>query len=54
MDGGDTGMATPLNRANQAKEDEIYTHLSDIESELKHYLKHFEGKTVLCNCDDPF
>lgn len=54
MDGGDTGMATPLNRANQAKEDEFYTQLSDIESELKHYRKHFAGKTVLCNCDDPF
>ncbi|MBD8003450.1 adenine-specific methyltransferase EcoRI family protein, partial [Phocaeicola faecium] len=43
-----------LNRANKAKEDEFYTQLSDIESELKHYRKHFSGKTVLCNCDDPF
>ena len=37
MDGGDTGMATPLNRANQAKEDEFYTQLSDIESESVSY-----------------
>ena len=43
-----------LNRAKEAKEDEYYTQLSDIEDELKHYRKHFAGKTVLCNCDDPF
>ena len=42
-----------LNRASAAKKDEFYTQLSDIENELKHYVKHFEGKTVLCNCDDP-
>lgn len=33
--------------------DEFYTRLEDIENELKHYRKHFLGKTVLCNCDDP-
>lgn len=43
-----------LNRANKAKKDEFYTQLPDIENELKHYRKHFAGKTVLCNCDDPF
>lgn len=43
-----------LNRANMAKQDEFYTQLTDIEKELRHYRKHFEGKTVLCNCDDPF
>lgn len=47
----------PLNRSMQAakasKQDEFYTQLSDIEKELKHYAAHFEGKTVLCNCDDP-
>ncbi len=43
----------PLNRASAAKEDEFYTQLSDIENELRHYEKHFEGKTILCNCDDP-
>lgn len=25
-----------------------------IESELKHYKEFFRGKTVFCNCDDPF
>lgn len=39
--------------AKHAKKDEFYTSLSDIEAELKHYKKHFKGKTVYCNCDDP-
>ena len=44
---------TSLNKASVTKEDEFYTELSDIENELKHYEKHFEDKTILCNCDDP-
>lgn len=43
-----------LNKAKDAKNDEFYTQLTDIEKELRHYRKHFLGKTVLCNCDDPF
>lgn len=43
-----------LTKAKKAKEDEFYTQLSDIEEELKHYKHHFKGKTVLCNCDDPY
>ncbi len=42
-----------LNQAKNAKKDEFYTQLVDIENELKHYKAHFKGKTVLCNCDDP-
>ncbi len=42
-----------LHKASKAKKDEFYTQLSDIEKELKHYKKHFKGKVVLCNCDDP-
>ena len=42
-----------LHSAKNAKKDEFYTQLSDIERELKHYKQHFEGKTVFCNCDDP-
>jgi len=42
-----------LHKASTSKEDEFYTQLSDIENELKHYKKHFRGKTILCNCDDP-
>lgn len=43
-----------LQRAAKAKADEFYTQLPDIETELKHYKDHFNGKKVLCNCDDPF
>ena len=43
-----------LNAAAKAKKDEFYTQLRDIENELYHYQKHFAGKTVLCNCDDPY
>ncbi len=42
-----------LRKASGVKKDEFYTQLSDIENELKHYKKHFKGKTILCNCDDP-
>lgn len=42
-----------LNAAKNAKKDEFYTQLIDIENELRHYKHHFKGKTVLCNCDDP-
>lgn len=42
-----------LVRAQAAKQDEFYTQLSDIERELRHYRKHFVGKTVFLNCDDP-
>lgn len=42
-----------LNKAKEAKKDEFYTRLEDINNELKHYREHFRGKTVLCNCDDP-
>lgn len=43
-----------LNSAKQAKKDEFYTQMSDIERELRHYWPHFRNKTVLCNCDDPY
>ena len=43
-----------LNSAAKAKKDEFYTQIADIENELWHYQKFFEGKTVLCNCDDPY
>lgn len=43
-----------MNAAARAKNDEFYTLLTDIEKEMRYYRKHFKGKTVLCNCDDPF
>lgn len=42
-----------LTKARKDKNDEFYTQLSAIESELGHYEEFFRGKTVLCNCDDP-
>lgn len=42
-----------LNKAKDAKQDEFYTQLSDIERELRHYKSHFKEKVVYCNCDDP-
>ena len=43
-----------LNKAGQAKKDEFYTQIVDIEKELKHYKSQFRDKVVYCNCDDPF
>lgn len=43
-----------MSDAMRNKKDEFYTQLSDIENELRHYKEHFRGKTVLCNCDDPY
>lgn len=43
-----------LGAAKIAKKDEFYTQLTDIENEIRYYRKHFKGKTILCNCDDPF
>lgn len=42
-----------FHKAKLQKEDEFYTQLNDVSEELKHYKKHFKGKTVFCNCDDP-
>ena len=43
-----------LSDARRAKQDEFYTQLGDISNEVKHYRVHLRGKTVLCNCDDPY
>ena len=43
-----------LEKAKDAKKDEFYTQLEDIEKEMVHYRSFFKGKTVFCNCDDPY
>lgn len=43
-----------LQTARRNKKDEFYTQLVDIERELGHYRRHFKGKVVYCNCDDPY
>ena len=40
--------------ARKAPKDEWYTQIKDIENELRHYKHFFKGKTVFCNCDDPY
>ncbi|MCL2073510.1 MAG: adenine-specific methyltransferase EcoRI family protein [Marinilabiliaceae bacterium] len=49
---------TNLSNARTAKNDEFYTQFDDIEKEIKVYLEYnpnvFEGKTILCPCDDPY
>lgn len=45
---------TNLIRAREAKNDEFYTQLADIENELRHYAVQFRDKVVFLNCDDPF
>lgn len=47
------GKSSNLAEAKNAKENEFYTQLSDIEREMKHYKKHFVGKAIYLNCDDP-
>lgn len=48
-----SGNAT-LNHAFIAKKDEFYTQYEDVAREMMRYVKRLKGKTVLCNCDDPF
>ena len=47
-------LNTNLHKASQAKNDEFYTQLADIENELKHYKEQFRDKVVFLNCDDPY
>lgn len=42
-----------MNRALAAKNDEFYTRLVDIESELKNYRSQLKSKVILLPCDDP-
>ncbi len=43
-----------LQMAKTAKNDEFYTLLPEIATEVNHYTDKFKGKVVYCNCDDPF
>ena len=42
-----------LSAAKAAKNDEFYTELPEISAELNNYTDKFQGKVVICNCDDP-
>lgn len=43
-----------LHSAKRNKKDEFYTQIADIEREMHHYRRHFKGKVVYCNCDNPY
>ena len=45
---------TTFQDARNRKDDEFYTTYESIDSEMRHYKSHFAGKTVYCNCDDPY
>jgi hypothetical protein len=49
-----TNKNTNLKNAAKAKKDEFYTQLTDIEKECFRYKEYFKGKTIFCNCDDPY
>ncbi|MBR2141222.1 MAG: adenosine deaminase [Rickettsiales bacterium] len=42
-----------LHNAKEAKNDEFYTQLTDIEKEVYHYKEQLKDKVIYCNCDDP-
>lgn len=41
-----------LRSAKKVKNDEFYTHFSDIEKEVGQYRKQLKGKSILLNCND--
>lgn len=43
-----------LNHAFIVKKDDFYTQYEDVAREMVNHRKSLKGKTILCNCDDPF
>ena len=43
-----------LNRAFIVKKDEFYTQYDDVAREVIRHRAHLKGKSIFCNCDDPF
>lgn len=43
-----------LNRAFIVKKDEFYTQYEDVAREMVKHREQLKGKTIFCNCDDPF
>jgi len=43
-----------LDGAKQARQDEFYTQLNDISTEMHYYKEQFKNKVIFCNCDDPY
>lgn len=49
-----TKKSEKLKNARESKNDEFYTRIEDIETELKNYKEQLENKVIFCNCDDPY
>jgi len=47
------GNNSNLHKAKVEQNVNFYTRYKDIAEEMPRYRKHFAGKTVYCNCDDP-
>lgn len=47
------GSNGKLCRARAKRDDEFYTQYGDVEAELARFKQHFQGRRVLCSCDDP-
>jgi len=43
-----------LNRAFIVRKDEFYTQYEDVAREMLQHRERLKGKSILCNCDDPF
>lgn len=43
-----------LNHAFLVKKDEFYTQYEDVAKEMVKHHERLKGKTIFCNCDDPF
>jgi len=43
-----------LNRAFVVKKDEFYTQYEDVAREMVNHREQIKGKSIICNCDDPF
>ena len=44
---------TNMHRAREAKDDEFYTRMDDVEAEMWYHREKLKGKRVHCNCGDP-
>lgn len=47
-------MNSQLIKARSVRNDEYYTRYDNIDAELSKYSDFFNGKSIYCNCDDPY
>lgn len=51
---GDIISSRALHKAQRIKNDEFYTLYGEIDRELIHYIEFLNGKSIYCNCDNPY